>query len=452
MKSDWLLLITSVTLTLILALGTIRWLAPGLLGLPIDLQMVQTGEKVPSFFKGVFREEDYLSKDFLLKDPLTSVRAKPLLPEGGGVGPHDILGFRNRNIPNVSDIVIIGDSQTYGNNVVLENNWPSQFQEELSSKSAVTYTMSVGGWGAVQYLEMFFNAVAFQPRIIIVAFYTGNDPAESYTMAYSHERWKQLRPVPHIDNSGMLKTTFPPPQTDWWPVKFRDGIQTVFTPKLRFISNQNHPAMIAGYDIMAKVAELISSAAKKIGIQTAFTIIPTKELVYLPKIEREGLEINKDYLKLVTAEQRNIERLATQLRSLENAHYIDIVTSLQSTASTAHQVYPPDINGHPLMDGYAAIGRTVAKTISRLLPDLPTGIFAHQIIEDAYNIYLIKEGKAWLFPSMELVRQNGWPLDAISKINDRALATLPRGIIEDINPERFGPLQFKKLGVIKQYN
>lgn len=440
MKSEWLLLIGSVTLTLLLSLAIIRWLAPGLLGLPIDLQMVQTSEKIPSFFKGVFREQDYLSKDFLLKDPLISVRAKPLLREEAGVGPHDILGFRNRNIPNVCDIVAIGDSQTYGNNVMLEDNWPNKMRTALSSKSAVTYSMAVGGWGAVQYLEMFFNAVAFQPRIIIVAFYTGNDPSETYKMAYGHEHWKNLRPVPHIDHAGILKTAFPSPQAEQWPVNFRDGIVTIFTPKLRYISNQDHPAMIAGYDIMAEVAKLISTAAKKINIKTVFTIIPTKELVYWPKIEQEGIEINPDYLKLITAEQTHIEHFVTKLRALDNAHYIDTITGLQQSALAANQLYPMDTNGHPLEKGYMVIGQAIAELIEGLLPDIPSGIFAHEILQDTYNIYLLKEGTAWLFPSLELLKQNGWALEAIPKIDERLLATLPRDKIEHINPARFGPL------------
>lgn len=450
MKGDWLLLIASVTLTLVLALGIIRWLAPALLGLPIDLQMVQISEKIPPFFKGVFREEDYLSKDFLLKDPLTSVRAKPLLREGAGVGPHDILGFRNRNIPNVSDIVVIGDSQTYGNNVVLEDNWPNKMRKALHSKSPVTYSMAVGGWGAIQYLEMFFNAVSFRPRIIIVAFYTGNDPSESYKMAYSNTRWKNLRPAAHIDNRGIFKIAFPTAPSDQWPVRFGDGIETIFTPKLRYVSNQNHPAMIAGYDIMAKVAKLISTAAKNIGIKTAFTIIPTKELVYWPKIEREGIEINSDYLKLVTAEQSNIERLITKLRSLDNALYIDTITSLQKSALTTDLLYPPNINGHPFEKGYAVIGDTMAKAIEEILPNIPNGIFAHQILKDAYNIYLLKEKKAWLFPSLELAQKNGWSLDVIPKIDERTLATLPRDKIDHINHDRFGPFYVNKTNAIGQ--
>jgi hypothetical protein len=57
MKKEWLLLSISVLVTLIAALGIIRWMAPGLLGVPVDLQLVQVDEKLPPFYEGAFRRE-----------------------------------------------------------------------------------------------------------------------------------------------------------------------------------------------------------------------------------------------------------------------------------------------------------------------------------------------------------------------------------------------------------
>ena len=113
MKKEWLLAFSTVLVTLLVALGIVRWMAPQLLGIPADLQLVRVSTEVPPFFEGVFREEDYDSRNFIIPDPYLK-RAKPLYPEGRGIGPHDILGFRNRHIPHASALVTIGDSQTYG--------------------------------------------------------------------------------------------------------------------------------------------------------------------------------------------------------------------------------------------------------------------------------------------------------------------------------------------------
>ena len=50
--------LATATVTLVLSLGLIRWLAPALLGVPSDLQLVQVSREVPPFFAGVFRAED----------------------------------------------------------------------------------------------------------------------------------------------------------------------------------------------------------------------------------------------------------------------------------------------------------------------------------------------------------------------------------------------------------
>ena len=50
MKKEWLFTTVILLVTLAAALGLLRWLAPGLLGVPADLQMVQTSKKVPPFF------------------------------------------------------------------------------------------------------------------------------------------------------------------------------------------------------------------------------------------------------------------------------------------------------------------------------------------------------------------------------------------------------------------
>ena len=145
MKKEYLLLVGSVAISLLLAFGIIRWQAPQLLGLPHDLKLVQIDKAVPPFFESVFRRDDFLSANYFISDPLTRVRPKPLQSETLRLGPNDLIGFRNRYIPNFADIVVIGDSQTYGNNALLEHNWPSQMRKFLESKQNETYSMAAGG-------------------------------------------------------------------------------------------------------------------------------------------------------------------------------------------------------------------------------------------------------------------------------------------------------------------
>ena len=386
MKKEWLLLIGSVTVTLLVALGLIRWFAPTLLGIPADLQMVQVSEEVSPFYQGVFRREDYRSQEFMLKDPVTRVRPRPLHPDLGGLGPHDLLGFRNLSVPNVADIVVIGDSQTYGNNAWLEQNWPSVLQRSLAEPRPSLYAMAVGGWGAVQYLDMFQYAMAFLPRVVVVAFYTGNDPLESFVMAYNVDGWASLRPNTDLDASDVPRSPFPPSPSDIWAAEFADGTLTGLTPKLRLVSNQDHSAVDAGYEIMARVGEEISSSAEGIDVKLVFTIIPTKELVFSARVEREGIEAPAEYRELIVAERERIAWLEARFAQLRNVTYVDVVSPLQQAALEDAGIYPQDANGHPLAPGYDVIGRTIAAVVGGLVPSQGSEVVAVQTDAQRYMV------------------------------------------------------------------
>ena len=168
MKREWSLLVVATTATVVLVLALLRWIAPGLVGAPRDLQLVQVAREVPAFYDNVFRDEDWNSDEFILNDPVTIKRSRPLLPDQVALGPHDVLGFRNRAVPNIADVVVLGDSQTYGTNVPLEWNWPSRLAEALGSARATVYNMSCSGWDAIQYVDMAEKAFRLRPRVLVV--------------------------------------------------------------------------------------------------------------------------------------------------------------------------------------------------------------------------------------------------------------------------------------------
>jgi lysophospholipase L1-like esterase len=367
MRKDWILLAGSVAVSLVVALALLRWLAPGLLGITTDLQLVQVDEKVPPFFESVIRTQDFKARSFLLNDPYTGVRAKPLLPETGGIGPHDLLGFRNRGIPNSADLVVIGDSQTYGNNAALEQNWPSRMAQQLGSDATGVYSMAVGGWAAVQYLDMFPKALVFRPRVILVAFYTGNDALESFRMAYGNELWKSLRTNPGLSQEDLPRVEYPPPKSDWWTAKFHDGSKVIFTPAFRLASNQDHPAVEAGYRIMADTAQVISELAADLPVQVVFTVIPTKEYAYAKRIASEGITPSPAYQALLEHETAHMQRLVSALRALPNARYVDVATALQQAVLLGQPCYLSGSDGHPSNVGYAVIGTSIAAGIRGLL-------------------------------------------------------------------------------------
>jgi hypothetical protein len=430
---------------LAIALGLVRWLAPQLLGVSPDLQLVQIDKKVPPFFENVFRGEDFKSREYLIKDPITGVRAIPLYAETGTMGPimgpNDLLGFRNYAISNTAKIVTIGDSQTYGNNVLIEQNWPGFMLSELKSKGASLYNMSVGGWAAPQYLNMLVKTMAFKPEVIVFAFYTGNDPLESFIQVYGSSYWRDLIPnkaLTAADAPGMAPNA---PREEWWEVQFKDGVKTVFTPTLRLTSNSDHPAVHAGYHIMADVARIIAESVADVKVKVFFTIIPSKELVYAPKVINDALQAPKDYWLLVEREKANLEQLAAQIRSYANVSYADVLQALQQSALHAVPLYPANENGHPVAAGYAVIGRVLAEAVKPHLSTPRQELATLEVAPGQFRYLLLQDNSVYIFASPDIIEKNGWPPGKVKTITQAEIADLPlRGVINAINPALYGPL------------
>src|SRR6266849_719985 len=71
-----------------------------------------------------------------LSDPKLGKRIAPNAPG------HDAHGFRNASVPNHADVVTLGDSQTWGQNVETNEAWP-QVLGRLSGMSL--YNMGMDG-------------------------------------------------------------------------------------------------------------------------------------------------------------------------------------------------------------------------------------------------------------------------------------------------------------------
>lgn len=402
----------SAIATLAMALLVIRWLAPGLLGVPVDMQLVRTSKEVPPFYANIFRKDDRLAEQIILQDPVTKTRFRPFTENFGDQGPHDVLGFRNNSVPRAADIITIGDSQTYGTNVPIDFNWPNRMRKALKYANISLYNMSTGGWGAVQYLSMMEAAVYFKPKVVVIAFYSGNDPLESFSMAYGSELFEELRPDSSLKASDAPSVTFPPAQEDTWKLTFRDGITITFTPTLRLASNSDHPAARAGYEIIARVAGKITALAESEGIQVIFTVIPTKELVYAPRIAEERYSSPSEYQQLVANENKNIENLRQRILRIKGAHYIDLTAPLQKLAMSPFRLYRDTLNGHPTYEGYAVIGKIIAAEVDTFLPQPPAGIFYCNMFNSPKRLMFAEGNRCWIVPFLSASAANaaGWGL------------------------------------------
>jgi hypothetical protein len=117
-------------------------------------------------------------------DERLGYRPNPALRE------HDRLGFRNPTVPAKADIVALGDSQTYGAHVKSEAAWPRQL---ASMTGTSVYSMAYGGYGPTHSLILWDEAVAFEPHIVIEAFYAGNDLFDAFDLVYNRGQLPALK-------------------------------------------------------------------------------------------------------------------------------------------------------------------------------------------------------------------------------------------------------------------
>ncbi len=392
-------------MTVCISLVLIRWLAPSLLGIPLDLVLVQSEEEVQPYYENIFRAEHEPGEsagassetflNFFLSDPFVKVRAKPLFENIGGAGPHDLLGFRNFAIPNTAEVILIGDSQTYGNNAVIWKNWPYNLQLLLPPTSSV-YSMATGSWSALQYYYAYQKAKYFSPKVIVVAFYSGNDALETYALSIASEQWKSFLPERDIKSYGTPDAHFPPQEKEQWQVKFADGVQTIFVPKLRLSSNLKHKAIDAGYEIMFKVAQRIAEdASASENLNIIFTIIPTKEYVYSKKVFKSGMIIDDNYQSLITNESQRISDFSSKLNDISTATYVDVTESLMQAALHAEPLYPEDVNGHPIAAGYNVIAKAIAPAVNQFIDSIPDGFYFSQIRSGIQGLIYLEKDRFW---------------------------------------------------------
>lgn len=134
-----------------------------------------------------------LSFELVIPDARLGIRPKP------GVPRHDRSGFRNLEVPATATIVALGDSQTYGTGVAPEDAWPRQLESMLVK---TVYSMAYGGYGPTHSLVLWDEAVALLPKIVIEAFYVGNDLSDSFDLVYNQGQLPDLKsPEPRLQAS-----------------------------------------------------------------------------------------------------------------------------------------------------------------------------------------------------------------------------------------------------------
>ena len=309
----------------------------------------------------MYSEVDYLRPSFVADSAL----GYKIASYSSG---HDKLGFRNADVSN-TDLVAIGDSQTYSIATSRNESWPMVLSAELSTP---VYNMAVGGYGASQYAELAKIAIEeLRAKTIVLGVFLGDD-AQSYA---------NTQFVPH---EMTVKTWFEAHSMlfNWvfyhWPgdaVRYvkkaidrdnsvgsilsleRDNVSTDILVSARNKSMDLRLSSVRkGVDNLVKHIERIDKQVKLFVV-----LIPTKALVlekYTP-VNNAPKTLVREWQSSIALE--NALRLYLKQRLLKlGIQVVDPSKALQKVAAEK-SVYFSDYNGHFTAAGQQAIAQAVAR-------------------------------------------------------------------------------------------
>lgn len=352
--------------------------------------------------------------------PINKIIPDPILGHriDSRINDYDKNGFYNSFIPDKAEIVVLGDSQTRGNNTKTSDQaWP-QILEKISGESV--YQMAVDGYGPVQYSYLIDNAFKFNPKIIIVGFYTGNDLLDTVRLVYSNENWKHLRSSDfvlnkHNDNGSdiisILQSGYKPGSWKFKILKIRQWlrsksylytflgrstrnlrenlglaetksernkriaeklknekiafvydkqpISSLLSPSYRFNSvNLDNLETKEGLRIAKELFLQMSDKAKEHGAIFIIVIIPTKEMVYGNYFQDTDEPINSNFSEFLSKE-KELKNTLLQFCKKNDIYCIDVLPSLVNSLERGEKIYPEEMDGHPIPTGYAVIARSI---------------------------------------------------------------------------------------------
>lgn len=340
-----------------------------------------------------------------IEDPRLGLRVP------GGTGGQDSLGFRNRAIPSRADMIAMGDSLTWGFNAQREQSWPMVL---ASLRHASVYNLSMGGYGPLQYLELIPTALSFQPDLVIVALYLGNDLYDAYQLAYhtdAHARFRRPDAGPElfapkafgveVDESAARSRLSP---NDWlvrksslfhllnerglWPgsgrterfLRQRDyavlhpdlalwfestSACTVLVPAYRAGGlDLSDPRIAEGLRITEEAIREIARHCQCARTQLVLVLLPTKESVYSKEVAAPA---HAALAHLVANETKALERLIQAARSAE-VPCLDLLPLLTADARAGLRLYPASSDSHPIALGYRRIAEHIARFLDETGP------------------------------------------------------------------------------------
>ena len=276
----------------------------------------------------------------------------------------DAEGFRNDLAATPGDIAFLGDSFVWGFGVDRAATWVAQLQA-LSHKTTQSYGQS--GFSSWQYQQVFDRYVApKKPRLVIWAFFANDlDPVSQKIQAQGRNGnelatgarvWLDPNSLIYRLVKFIIQRAY---FSDQQPVHYQDPVaDLVLFPITHSILNPQNASYQQGWQELQQGLKEVNGRCLQQGCQLVVTLIPTKEMVYLPRVGKVFTPEQKTLVENASATYRKLETYLGQ----EKVPYLDFTPAFQQAAQRAPQLYFR-IDGHWSREGH----RVAAETLEQFL-------------------------------------------------------------------------------------
>lgn len=311
----------------------------------------------------------------------------------------DAAGFRNAAGTGF-DVLAIGDSHTYGNNVGPAATWPAVLARDSRLQ---VYNAGVGSYGILAYHALLQSQRRSETRAAIIALYPGNDfaPVNSNCQIIREpsEFWQQEAAALGLTWPALKKTCAEVGArslSDWLAAHsaiagatqaalsgkrelpageprydFPDGVQPLLVERVVQHDRSTDPDSPVTVAMLDNLARMAARWSRVDGIKVGVMILPARERVVYGYFEKRGRlgELAPEFVAQLQS-QIELEQRSAQILTaagLPWRHALpEVLAAFEAGLAAGQDFYPGDDDGHPLAAGYAAY----AATAQALLGDM----------------------------------------------------------------------------------
>ena len=280
----------------------------------------------------------------------------------------DARGFRNDGPwPRTADVVVLGDSQTFGFGVDDGKGWVARLDEALGEARVVN--LGINGTAPLQQLLVFeTHGSEVQPKTVVFSLF----PGQALGAAAEFQAWLDAgRPPSFLDFRERTGEAPLWKRLAYWAMdrshlvlflrSVADGLRTPypgFTAEIDGGRISFTPYIWAGhaatgrpgeerFELVLEAVEQVRAAAEGAGARFLVVLFPTKEEVYLPLFERPVPDLTPPFARALRA--RGIP-------------VVDLLPVFRARAAEGERLFL-EVDIHPNEDGYALVAEAVAERL-----------------------------------------------------------------------------------------